>query len=274
MNRSRKYNFSDQDKAAISAAYLKGESVKSLAARYGCGKSLMFQRIVDWGFHKPKKNIYSVNEHFFSSVDSEVKAYWLGFLAADGAIKASDGCYHIRLGLQAKDGHWVERFIQDIQYSGEPFTDKKRVGDKTFLTRRVKISSKQLVSDLVRHGVVERKSLTLSWPKDLAVDLERHFARGYFDGDGCFNAGYYEIVSSPIFARQFAEVADRHLGVTYRLPKAGKNSSRAIFKTRDTPKIFNWLYDGATVFLPRKKLLAEEFITQRTSGNILAQSPA
>ena len=48
---------------------------------------------------------------------------------------------------------------------------------------KLALNSDKLVSDIEKLGVVERKTLTLTFP-NLREDLIPHFIRGYFDGDG------------------------------------------------------------------------------------------
>ena len=45
-----------------------------------------------------------LNSNIFNIIDTEEKAYWLGFLYADGSIyKDLKGKYRFELGLQQKD---------------------------------------------------------------------------------------------------------------------------------------------------------------------------
>ena len=43
--------------------------------------------------------------------------------------------------------------------------------------------SNKLVSDIEKLGVIENKTLVLTFP-ELPTELVHHFIRGYFDGDG------------------------------------------------------------------------------------------
>ena len=47
----------------------------------------------------------------------------------------------------------------------------------------MQVTSRQMVSDLARYGIVPRKSRMLMWPPHLG-ELQRPFLTGYFDGDG------------------------------------------------------------------------------------------
>lgn len=46
-----------------------------------------------------RKHFY--NEDYFSVINTEDKAYWLGFISADGSV--SRDAYHIRISLSSTD---------------------------------------------------------------------------------------------------------------------------------------------------------------------------
>ena len=111
---------------------------------------------------------------YFSTVTTAEQAYILGLLAADGNVPS--GHPRVTLGLQAKDMRAVE-FVRDRLNPAarlSPIADGRMV---------LQITSRQMVADLARFGIVPRKSRTLVWPVILG-DLQRPFLLGYFDGDG------------------------------------------------------------------------------------------
>ena len=48
----------------------------------------------------------------------------------------------------------------------------------------VSLSGKKIVKDLEEKGLHPNKTFTIKYP-EISEELERHFLRGYFDGDGC-----------------------------------------------------------------------------------------
>ena len=46
--------------------------------------------------------------HIFEKIDTEDKAYWLGFLYADGSVGSKEN--KIELGLAEQDLHHIEKF--------------------------------------------------------------------------------------------------------------------------------------------------------------------
>ena len=58
---------------------------------------------------------YNFNEHYFDNIDTEHKAYWLGFLYADG----NNSNYTISIVLQERDKYILDKFKEDVRYNGE-----------------------------------------------------------------------------------------------------------------------------------------------------------
>ena len=128
---------------------------------------------------------YTFNEDFFETIDSEEKAYWLGFMAADGCISLTNDLYpRISLKLSEKDLDHLEKFKYSIKGN---FKIHEINSIKCGKSYSIDLSSKKMYNDLLDKGITPRKSLTLLPPKNVPDDLIRHWIRGYFDGDGCFS---------------------------------------------------------------------------------------
>ena len=102
----------------------------------------------------------SANIHYFDVIDTEDKAYWLGFLFADGAITKHDVSYHIELSLQISDKEHVEKFAKAL--------NKTKVNNNSTYRSRCAIGSKHMFETLEKYGCTCRKSLTLQFP-DLSI---------------------------------------------------------------------------------------------------------
>ena len=78
----------------------------------------MFEVILLATINSRKKNRYTVNESYFEKIDTERKAYWLGYLYADGFV--GDEHYHnIVFSQKESDRYIVEAFARDINFTGE-----------------------------------------------------------------------------------------------------------------------------------------------------------
>ena len=76
--------------ADIIKNYRSGMTAKQIANKYGVSKYTILRRLESC--HSPRRSnseanrFYSLNPSFFEKIDTEQKAYWLGFLLADGNI--------------------------------------------------------------------------------------------------------------------------------------------------------------------------------------------
>ena len=122
--------------------------------------------------------IYNVNEDYFSVIDTEEKAYFLGYLYADGNIE--QGSKRFQLSLHVKDLKILEKFKQSLLFTGP----LRHIVNKNMVSLRV--YSLKMCKDLKNLGVVPNKGRILVFPNldQVPVLYLNHFIRGYFDGDG------------------------------------------------------------------------------------------
>jgi hypothetical protein len=118
------------------------------------------------------------NIDIFQNIDTEEKAYWLGFLYADGCVHSQEN--KIELGLAEKDYEHLNKFRNFLQIK-----NKIAYRDST-KSYRLSFRSKKSKQDLIALGYIPCKSLLLHFPNSQQVPdyLIKHFIRGYFDGDG------------------------------------------------------------------------------------------
>jgi hypothetical protein len=169
---------------AMVASYLAVATAKEAANQFGYSYMACIFALKQKGI-EPRTNgethrKYAVEESFFDVVDTEAKAYWLGFLTADGTI----GYDHIILGLQVKDLQHLYNFTSSL-CSNHPVTLRENIlNGKVHRYGQVHIGSHHLATAIKRLGVGERKSFTVCPCEDIPRDLLSHYWRGLFDGDG------------------------------------------------------------------------------------------
>lgn len=212
------------------------------------------------------KQIYSYNEEFFSSIDSEEKAYWLGFILADGCVSIRDK-YKKDLSVGLKDKGHLQKFILSIYGDNKirTYSYKKKEYES------ISIRCQKLCDDLIQLGVTPRKSMTVKVPI-IPENLYRHFWRGVVDGDG--SLGIYinkkrynhksfaiSLVGNKNIIHGFIEFIRKNIAVI--LPCY---PDRRIFVTKTTNekaiKIIKLLYENATMFMDRKYQLANRMIKE------------
>ena len=62
------------------------------------------------GMKNKTSKVYSYDESYFKNIDTEEKAYWLGFLYADGYVRKRQRNSEMRLKLGIKDLDHLEKF--------------------------------------------------------------------------------------------------------------------------------------------------------------------
>lgn len=138
---------------------------------------------------------HSFNENYFETIDSEEKAYWLGFMYADGYIqnKRKHSGYRIGITLSSVDKDHLEKFNQSLKSTYDIKTYKSNGGYSVgnFYSRII-VSSDKMASDLIKKGCILNKTDKLMFPNSDIVrnNLIKHFIRGYIDGDGSLNYSF------------------------------------------------------------------------------------
>ena len=126
---------------------------------------------------------YQINENIFNNIDSEEKAYFLGFLMADGYNNETR--YSVRLCLKEEDVCVLES-LKNILYpnNDKPIGYIKRKDG--FNLNYLDICNKHISKTLANLGMIQAKTFKLQYP-NISNTMNKHFIRGYFDGDGCIN---------------------------------------------------------------------------------------
>lgn len=242
--------------SAIRIAKIKGvkyQQIYYLLSKYGIPRRS----------DKEKSTIYSVNHDYFSAIDTEERAYWLGFMYADGYVTKRNV---VGLSLAIKDLQHLERFKLALQ-AMHPIRQYTSSGYKEGQYCRLAFPSDKMTNDLERLGCVKQKTLILQFPSEQQVPPKfmKDFIRGYLDGDGCITGcnghgprikicGTMEMLEG--IRCYFNSLLPKHLAILSPLAKRHhddkNNYSLEVGSTRKSLIILQALYKDATVFLTRK----------------------
>lgn len=211
-----------------------------------------------------------VNDDYFSEINSEDKAYFLGLLFADGCIVDTQAYQKsLTISLQERDSYILYKMKKYLNYQGNiTFKKRKQLQHKDQET--LNITSDKLCNDLINLGCTPKKSLTLEFPNGKIPDhLMRHFIRGLFDGDGSIASqktykkggeiSYhfrFDISGTYSICEGVKNVFIEHLSLKDRKIIKRKDHQVcvcAIMGKRNIQQIYHYLYDDATIFLTRKK---------------------
>lgn len=179
------------------------------------------------------------NERFFQVIDTEEKAYWLGFLYADGCITNKA----VRLEISIKDRKHLEKFKDILQYQDAHFYFRKDVESILLY-----MNSSVMVQDLETLGCVKKKTHILQFPdtEQIPPSLIHHFMRGYFDGDGCIYVhpklrSSFQLMGTLNFLQKYQEVLNQGIcktTVTKIYSKKSQNIGELVFGGNQQVKKF------------------------------------
>jgi hypothetical protein len=209
----------------------------------------------------------AINEHYFDDICTEEQAYWLGLLFTDGHNHSTNG--GLTLSLHKGDVELVEQFRTALG-SGHKLSE---VGEQWVL----QVSSPPLAQALERAGCPRGKKSRIIQIPLLLGGLTRHFIRGAFDGDGWMTAR--KCVHLPPYwtwgihsdsARFTTDIQQAFQDVGIRgttSPKKGRGLTLKVAGRAVFPALYHYLYNDATVWMPRKRILIERAISQEIIPN-------
>ena len=219
-------------------------------------------KILKDNLFKSKYGKYTVSRDYFENIDNEWKAYWLGFLYADGCVSTKDNIVRIR--LQKGDKHHLQKFLNSLQSDSLIRDSVAKLNGKEFEQSEAYICNSKIVEDLINCKCVPNKSLILEFPSDKIVpnELKRHFIRGYFDGDGWFTCNLdkknieFGFIGTPNtmngILQNFIEEIDVNT-VGFK-KNHGKSTTVSVCwgGVFDCQKIYKYLYSDCNIYLERK----------------------
>lgn len=275
-------NFDESKIEYICNLYKTGVSAKQLGKKFSIDKRRIQKWVKERGILRSKSDSHRVtffDQHYFDVIDTPAKAYWLGFLYADGCNQPNTNTVHIT--LKADDSSHLEKAALAIEYP--PQNIKKyssKLGDREYPTAALRLHSKYLCSQLIKLGCPPAKSFIVQYPDWLDTSLNHHFIRGLFDGDGCITFRIkqkewkWSLVSTKESCEEIQKIILDKLGfiVNYHcISKTGNNTYE--LETSGNEKILSlmsWLYDGSndSIRLDRKYQKFIELEEQQASRKI------
>ena len=240
--------------------------VKDIAKECGVSTSSIFIWIRKYNIkceHLPPIRLahrYKVDVNYFEKIDSDEKAYWLGFIAADGYVTNKKGRKILGIDLARKDEEHLKKIRMAIGYEGPLYYREVKTNKiKNGLARKVslRISCQKIVEDLMKLGIIPKKSKVLKRP---TIDKEyyRSWIRGVFDGDGHISKHKDGRISGGFFGTYdvIKFIVENIPGTnTVSARKDGSGYYHSFGGKYRINEIFEYLYSDTKVYLERKKLI-------------------
>jgi hypothetical protein len=216
--------------------------------------------LAEAGINTKRRNRYVLNENYFDVIDSQVKAYLLGLLAADGCVTTKD-----YVTFESIDQELTHLLKQELEYSGSTRVIKPQNYAPHY---RINFSSRQLATALRKLGVVAgRGSSGIYYFPD--SNYLAAYVLGYFDGDGCAyvnpnrSGGSICIVGSYEFTSELAKL----LGMGAVKEHQSKSVYYWTIYSRDNiNKFYQLIYQYPGLGLQRKKYKIQQILGSYKRG--------
>lgn len=233
--------------------------------------------------HIPGSPSPTLLRNFFVDITTEEQAYWLGFISADGYVNLG----YVTIAIAVDDIEHLQKFKKSIRYDNQIYIKPARQISGTAYTSRpiaaLQIGSREMAASFKAYGLFGRKSETVQPWIAPNFDLQRAYWRGVFDGDGSINSTVYKTAGYTAWQMECSGNSFMVEGFLQfcldNIPSSPWTSpSKKITTTQSTnvsvvnfsgthnPRnVAKLLYDKATVYLDRKKEMADELIASYES---------
>lgn len=242
-------------------------SLRKIQDKYKVNRHVLSKILEKEGVKTTKGNHYRYHFHnfdYFEIINSHSKAYWLGFIMADGYIQRNQGVTYgeDRFGISLSNGDidTLELFKKEIEATNPIKVYEEKVQQswidkgykETQTICRILLSSQKTVDDLMDKGVIYNKSLTKKFPGESKVPREfvYSYLRGYMDGNGHIailenktqtNSLYLSFSSSKYFVEELAKFGDG------RVARDKRNNGWGVFFNREnSQKLLDKIYEDST----------------------------
>ena len=196
----------------------------------------------------------------FQEIDTEEKAYWLGFILADGYLNEDRNFLRIKLGII--DEKHLEKFA--IFMEEKDYQIKHDTGGaytRNNLCCYIDYNSKELVADLKKWGIFQGKS-GKEKPIDFIDDnLKKSYIRGLIDGDGHVESAVFSYVGSIESCQYIKDYFEKWIDYKENCSYIYKKGTIFSFglKNQQVNEALKAIYLNSSIYLDRKYEVVKNF---------------
>ena len=239
----------------------KGLSATEIANSLNVWRQTVYKKLNKIGRKIPNyHNSLKFDNTVFDNIDTEEKAYWLGFMYADGHVSTNSNM--VELCLKGDDIEHLNKYNDFIKNQKSVKLSKVVLNGKEYSRCRCMVANKHYHNRLIELGCIPKKSLVLQFPnKNIFSDfsLIKHFIRGYVDGDGCLTYTkdgrlVVEIMGTKEFLTGIISLYPEYFTTTFHKDKR-KPLSNTYFISCACDKADSFatiLYENSNIYLDRK----------------------
>lgn len=236
------------------------------------------------------KRKWHVNDDFFDNIDSEEKAYLLGFFIADGNLRLGNRCtksYRLSVALQNTDVEILDLYSKHVTIA--PITTRS-YQTKGVIYRKpiceINWTSSYMGEVLInKYKIIPRKTYDHDFTFDFNLIKQEYwfdFIRGYFDGDGAISynenthALQFAIYGTSVnFLNQIANIFEHSFDVERVISYRDNKNVRlyclmfnAFLKKKEFHNsLFEKFYNNKTCYLERKMLKMRHYLEFKYRDN-------
>jgi hypothetical protein len=260
----------------ICEEYKSGKSLKKVCEELSVAESTVLKIIKKYKIETRKEagqfpRKYNLDETILKNIDTFEKAQFLGLIYSDGSLSKYNKLISIRLREDDKDylDNWRINFLKTnkpMSYVFKPITisplNKKEYKNEygSFI---LDITSRNVYNDALNLGLCPNKTKQNLPMPILTEELKIAFILGLFEGDGsvCFNlknrSRYFSIACQENMGLDIKKYFDS-IGLFSSFYKRKYICTVTIARKNDLEKLYNLLYQDASIYMKRKKLKFEE----------------
>lgn len=200
------------------------------------------------------------NRDIFKNIDTPEKAYWLGFINADGCLHFTSQTMkqgHLSIDISGEDSKHLEKFANFIE-AQQPIIQYTKHPDTGNILCHIQISCSSTLHDLYNLGIAPRKSGKEQW---IDTAYPKDFIRGYIDGDGYIRQDYSGI--GCVGGYDILNKIQQYFTNEFKLKPHKIQKHEKIFRIeyrskKDIKIIAEQLWYSGCISLNRKQLLIDE----------------
>lgn len=251
-----------RNKEWLKEKFNKYKKVSIVAKETGYPRTCIARYATRFGIYEKKftrETVNHVNEEYFKVINSREKAYFLGFIMADGNMhEREDGRLQFSIKVKNTDKDILIKFAKAIDFDPGKIKDKISKRKETITKACVlTIYNTRFCENLINKGVISNKGSKESM--NVSDVFKRDFIRGFIDGDGWIgrdrNRIGYGSMSKQI-VEDISEYLKQELDISFNITK-DKNIFRVdIYDRIKVYKIVKYIYYDKCIALNRKKELA------------------
>lgn len=268
MPASLSITLSNFEKEQIIEDYQNNISIREISIKYGYSRPALSKFLEEVGIKTTKGNHYRKYFHdmdFFEKIDTEEKAYWLGFMFADGYIIDNSNRYGedgFGMSLAEDSLDSLLLFKQSLKASNpinKDMSGHNKNSNKQIIYK-LELHSQKTADDLIDKDCVKNKTSILKPPTGVPDHLIHHFIRGFFDGDGSITKIKKKGSSYIFYGVIFTSTKDMAEWISSFFPfgsirKEERREFIWYYKTNSNQQsieLLNFLYKDASIYMKRK----------------------